>query len=239
MSFDVVSLFPSIPIDLAIQYMNECLITRRIDAHKIPCYINVMKQCMEENYFKFRNQIFKQTEGTCMGSSLSPFIGNVFMRTFGTNLTSSPLFPIIWLRYVDDIFAVTKREKVNETLTWLNLQHPKIQFTFEIEENGRIPFLVVMVERYIDILVFDVYRKPTSTQRYIITDSFHPQYHKKAVFNSMAYRMCNFQLSPQNYEHEKKKIFEIGRVNGYPAKQIQKIIRKHHIKTKPDNIIAY
>jgi hypothetical protein len=118
---------------------------------------------MEENYFKFRNQIFKQTEGTCIGS-LSPFIANVFMKTLETNLTSSPLFPRIWLRYVDDIFAVTKREKVNETLTWLNSQHPKIQFTFEIEENEKNPFLGVMVERYIDRLVFDVCRKPTSTQ---------------------------------------------------------------------------
>jgi hypothetical protein len=61
------------------------------------------------------------------------------------------------------IFAVTKREKVNETLTSLNSQHPKIQFTFEIEENGRIPFLDVMVEHYTDRLVFDVYRKPTKT----------------------------------------------------------------------------
>jgi hypothetical protein len=49
MSFDVISLFPSIPIDLALQYMNEWLITRRIDPHKISCYVNVMKQCMEEN----------------------------------------------------------------------------------------------------------------------------------------------------------------------------------------------
>jgi hypothetical protein len=195
-----------------------------------------MKQCMEENYFKFRNQIYKQTEGTCMGSCLSPFIANVFMRTFETNLKSSPLFPRIWLRYVDDIFAVTKREKVNETLTWLNSQHPKIQFTFEIEENGRIPFLDVMVERSIDRLVFDVYRKPTSTQRYITADSYHPQCHKNAAFNSMAHRMCNFQLSPQNYENEKKKILEIGRVNGYPANQIQKIIRKHEDTTSRRNL---
>jgi uncharacterized protein YpmS len=49
MSFDVVSLFPSIPIDFALQYMNEWLITRRIDAHQISCYVNKMKQCMEEN----------------------------------------------------------------------------------------------------------------------------------------------------------------------------------------------
>jgi hypothetical protein len=127
--------------------------------------INVLKQCMKENYFKLRNQILKQTERTCMGSCLSPFIANVF------NLKSSPLFPRLWLRYGDNIFAVTKREKVNETLTWLNSQHQKIQFTFEIEENGRIPFLDVMVERYIDRLVFDVYRKPSNTKRYITADS--------------------------------------------------------------------
>jgi hypothetical protein len=125
-------------------------------SHKISCYVNVMRQCMEENNFKFRNQIFKQTEGTYMGSCLSPLIANGFMRTFKTNLRSSPLFPRIWLRYVDDIFAVTKRENVNETLTWLNSQHPKIQFTFDIEENGS-PFLDVMMERSIDRLVFDVY----------------------------------------------------------------------------------
>jgi hypothetical protein len=90
MSFDVVSLFPSFPIDLALEYMNEWLRTRKIDAHKISCYVNVMKQCMEENYFKFRSQIFKQTEETFMGSCLPPFIANnVFMRTFETNLKSS------------------------------------------------------------------------------------------------------------------------------------------------------
>jgi hypothetical protein len=67
------------------------------------------------------------------------------------------LFPRIWLRYFDDIFAVTKRENVNETLPWLNSQNPKIRFSFDIEENGRIPFLDVMMERSIDRLVFDVY----------------------------------------------------------------------------------
>jgi hypothetical protein len=74
-----------------------------------------------------------------------------------------------------------------------------------------------MVERYIDRLVFDVYRKPTSTQRYITADSFH---YKNAAFNSMTHRMCTFQLSPQNYENKKKKIFEIRRLNGYPVNQI-------------------
>jgi hypothetical protein len=35
--------------------MKECLTPRRIAAHKISCYVNVMEE-MEENYFKFRSQ---------------------------------------------------------------------------------------------------------------------------------------------------------------------------------------
>jgi hypothetical protein len=83
--------------------------------------------------------------------------------------------------------------------------------------------------------------KPTSTKRYITADLFHDVSFGAGRF-SMAHRMCNFQLSPQHYEDEKKKIFEFGRVNGNPANQILKIIRKHeerhHIKTKFHNIIA-
>jgi hypothetical protein len=92
-------------IDLAHQNMNKWLIKRRIDADKISCYVNVMKQCRTSSSFttKFSNRLN-------MRSCLSPFIANVFMRTFEINL-----FPRIWLRYVDDIFAVTKGEKVNET----------------------------------------------------------------------------------------------------------------------------
>jgi hypothetical protein len=162
-----------------------------------------------------------------MGSCLSPFIADIFMKTFETNLQSSPLFPKLWLRYVDDIFVIIERSKVNETLNWLNDQHPKIKFTMEEENNGRLPFLDVMVERQNNHLSFDVYRKPTSTDRYITADSFHPQSHKDAAFHSMAHRLCNFQLSEENYVREKGRIVEIGRMNGYDPQRINKIIEKH------------
>jgi hypothetical protein len=48
--------------------------------------------------------------------------------------------------------------------------------------------------------------------------------------------MCHFQLSPKNYENEKKKIIENGRVNGYPADQIQRIINKHEDTTSRRNL---
>jgi hypothetical protein len=78
-------------------------------------------------------------------------------------------------------------------------------------------------------------------ERYITADFFHPQCHMNAAFNSMAHRICTFQLSPQNYENENKKIIEIGRVNGYPTDQIQRIIKKHDEMKTPhqDKILRH
>jgi hypothetical protein len=71
----------------------------------------------------------------------------LFMKKFESDLMPSPSFPRIWLRYVDDVFAIIDKTKINTTLIWLNSQHPNIQFTSEIEKNNQIPFLDVMVER--------------------------------------------------------------------------------------------
>jgi hypothetical protein len=88
---------------------------------------------MEEIFFMFRNKIYKQTEGTCIGSCLSSLIAGIFMKTFENNLQTSPQFPKLWLRYVDDIFVIIKRSELNNTLTWLNSQHPNIVFIMEQE----------------------------------------------------------------------------------------------------------
>jgi hypothetical protein len=50
------------------------------------------------------------------------------------------------------------------------------------EQSVQLPFLDVKVERQDNQLIFDVYRKPTSTKRYITADSFHPQSQKKRCF---------------------------------------------------------
>jgi hypothetical protein len=62
----------------------------------------------------------------------------------------------------------SKKSQVIETLNWLNSQHQKIQFSMEEEQS----FLDVMVKRRENQLIIDVYRKTTSTNRYVTADSF-------------------------------------------------------------------
>lgn len=172
-----------------------------------------------------------------MGKSLSPFLCNLYTNRLEDELQKNDLFPRIWHRYVDDIVAVVDCERVEEVLQLINGVCPHIQFTVEREESGRLPFLDLVLERNDrGGISFDIYRKPTSTDRYITVESHHYQSHKLAAFNSMVYRMCNIPLAVENYEIEKQRIYRIAKTNGYSTDAIESLIRKHKKRIRLKNI---
>lgn len=124
------------------------------------------------------------------------------MCNFESSLEKRGLLPRVWWRYVDDVFAVIKVNEAESILSVLNSQYPSIKFTIEIEKDGRLPFLDVMVQRRDAVIEFDVYRKPTNVPRYIPADSHCPRSHKHAAFNSMVYRLCKLPLKAVNYMKE-------------------------------------
>ncbi|KAJ8948045.1 hypothetical protein NQ318_003379, partial [Aromia moschata] len=98
----------------------------------------------------YNGEYFQQHEGTAMGNSLSPFIANLFMSKFETEVKDKfEYFPRVWFRYVDDIFAVfdTKAISLDNFVAKLNNRFPTIKFTYEVEHNEQLPFLDVLVIR--------------------------------------------------------------------------------------------
>ena len=66
-----------------------------------------MEICLECRYFQYQNEFYAQCEGAPMGLSLSVVLANAIMEEFEEELlTSSPLKPVIWRRYVDDTWAL-------------------------------------------------------------------------------------------------------------------------------------
>ncbi|XP_017466051.1 PREDICTED: uncharacterized protein LOC108358979 [Rhagoletis zephyria] len=61
------------------------------------------------------------------------------------------------VKYVDDIFAIVRRNDVDTILKTLNQYHPKLQFTMEPETHSRIPFLDVMIHRKNDSILLDCF----------------------------------------------------------------------------------
>ena len=69
-----------------------------------------------------------------MGTAAGPNYANIFMDRFETKaLINWPLKPLLWLRFIDDIFMIWTHgeDKLQEFITYLNGIHPSIKFTHE------------------------------------------------------------------------------------------------------------
>lgn len=81
-SFDVIALFPNVPVDEALRSLRRHLERKRVPPNCIEAYILVTEACMNQNFFLFRGKFYKQTFGLSMGSKLSPLLAEAFMSDF-------------------------------------------------------------------------------------------------------------------------------------------------------------
>ena len=84
----------------------------------------------------------------------------------------------LWFCYVDDTFTAVHKHGIDDFHEHLNRQNADIQFTKEIEENGKIPFLDCLVTRDNNKLKTTIYRKPTHTDRLLDQSSYKLTSHK-------------------------------------------------------------
>ena len=230
-SFDVTALFPSVPATDALQSLRNHLERKRVPVNQTDAYLSVAELCMKQNLFTFRGKFYKQTFGLSMGSKLSPLLAEVFMSDLEVEVEKEKYFPRVWKRYVDDVFALARERYLPKTLNLLNSRHSSINFTVEKEIDGKLPFLDLLITRKENNRIkFGIYRKPTSTDRYITADSNHFGAQKQAAFHSMAHRLFNIPLEKCEFDAERERIHKAAYQNGYDRKFVDKILRKHQRK---------
>jgi hypothetical protein len=125
--------------------------------------------------FQFNGHYHWQTFGTSMGNALSPFLANIFMADLETRLSKLKIFQKVWIRYVNDIFCVMKKNSIDRMLEIMNWRHNTITITHEVKDNEILCFLDTQIKHVDKKLTFNIYRKPTATSRYIPIESHYTQ----------------------------------------------------------------
>ncbi|BHF72171.1 hypothetical protein SprV_0401523500 [Sparganum proliferum] len=199
-SFDVVSLVMSIPLDLAKQCTEDRLKSCDTDVPAI-ALLELLDLCMETN-FSFDQQYYQQLKGAPMGSPISGFLAEITMQKL--EATALPLVnPNLWLRYVDDTFVIVKKDQLETLHNTINSTMPGIQFTLEEGVDKELPFLDVLVQRKTDgTLRTSVYRKETYADVILHYESNHPISHKRSAVNSLLNRAKTHCSDEEGYRAE-------------------------------------
>ena len=161
-SFDISALFTSIPVDQALDIINQLIISYQTDMeikskvgkawYEVADHLDredvmlLLKIVLNNCVFSSRGQSYKQLHGAAMASPCSPVVANIYMEYFEKR-ASGPELPMsftidTWFRYVDDVLTIVKKGTRDSLLNHLNSIDPNIKFPIEPPNGkGAIPFL--------------------------------------------------------------------------------------------------
>ena len=239
-SFDVRALFTSVPVEESLTLIHEKLAADLSLADRTALspqqVTDVLRMCLTTTYFKCDGNFYAQIEGAAMGSPVSAIVANLFMEEYeGKALEAYQDPPKYWGRYVDDAIAVIKTAHVEPSTHHLNAQHTSIQWTSELESDGKLPMLDILTTIMTDgSLNFSVYRKPTHTDQYMHFQSHQPVEHNMGVIRTLTHRADTIISDPQDKEREIKHLQKVLSVAGY-AKWAWQAPGRKKIRPHPRN----
>ena len=231
-SFDVVSLFTKIPVNLAKdvtieQLRNDVTLNERTEMtiNDIEIALNF---CLYNTYFKFQGKFYQQIFGVPMGSPISVTIANLVMEHIeikAINSFFSP--PKLWSKFVDDTFVILKSDIVKRFFAHINSIEASIKFTIEYEKEDKLPFLdILFMKKKSGTLATKIYRKETHTNRYLNYESCHSQQQKQGIIISLLNRLAKLITDSKDFNEEKEMLRRTLEDNNYPNWLIKKTFNR-------------
>ena len=244
-SLDVDALFTSIPLDETIKISVEELFKDKNEISKLNKteFESLLKLATKNALFIFNEVYFHQIDGVAMGSPLGPCLANVFMNfheQIWLEECPEEIKPKFYRRYVDDIFVLCEsQEQLERFKEYLNSKHANINFTSEVEENGKLPFLDMLIDRNNGQIQTSVYRKPTFTGVYTHFYSFLPSIYKFGLLSTILFRYFSICSSFKLFHLEVLEFKKIFLKNGYPLKIVDVCIQKFLKKMFSEKVIVH
>ena len=163
-----------------------------------------------------------------IGSPLSPVVPNIFMEDFRVHChhySKPPTQNFMPLRGWYLCRLGTWKTSPPGFLEHINGLHER---TMEVEENNKISFPDVLVERKSHSASTSVYRKPTHTDRYLNYRSHHHPKTKTGIISCLKSRAENICMEEESKTDEVNKLEDVFIVHGNTHKHAAL-----HVKPQP------
>ena len=236
-SYDVVNLYPSVPIKESIEVLVNSL-NEDFDEVKNRTKLSIveiktlLEVCLSKCYFLWNGKIHEMENSGPIGLSLMVVMAESYLQYLeGKAIHEAlheqpPVDPMSLRRFVDDsharFYLLLKAEKFKDIL---NRQDRRVQYTMEIEnENKALEFMEVETRnngrgKY----EFKVFRKAAITNVQVKPTSSHDPKIIAGIFKGFIHRARRI-CSDQFLEEELEFLVNVFVENGYEEKFLRKMI---------------
>ena len=236
-SFDVKSLFTNVPLEETIEICANELYNNNSNIKLSKSnFIKLMYMATSGIEFCFDGQMYSQVDGVVMGSPLGPTLANIIMGHLEAEFFNKNDFPLMYCRYVDDCFLLFhNKNDCDRMFRDFNCLHPSIQFTMEAEDNNKLAFLDVLIQRNNNEFLTSIYRKTTFTGEYINFHSYCSRRRKTNLIRTLvdrAMKICSSEL----LQTELDNISTILEGNGFPKQLVFNTMQRRMDENKSPKI---
>jgi hypothetical protein len=202
---------------------------------------------LRQNYITFQDKIYKQVNGTAMGTPLGPQYANLFMEQLELHTVQSwrARGLILYKRFIDDIFAllVCSRAEVDMFILELNSLDPTIKLT-SIVSDSSVDFLdiTICVDSRVKQgrLTTKVFQKALNQYLYVPFNSYHTMKQKTGFIKGECIRYARTCTLKKDYDDLVTLFKARLQRRGYPMQIINAKVgevdfkkRKTYLKVKP------
>jgi hypothetical protein len=231
-SLDIKSLYTNVPLKEVIDDIAETVYATNaessffIDSKITPKVLKNMLKVCSQSIFLYDHKVYKQIDGVAMGSPLAPLLANWFVSKIENTILRQNIDykPIIYRRYVDDVFALFQSTDQRDTFfSILNGAHPNLIFTMETSTTS-LPFLDTAVSIANGKFNTEVYRKTTNTGVVMNFRCMAPSKWKVSLGKCFLTRAYRLSSSYKFFIAEVDRIKTILKNNAYPEDLIGRIV---------------
>lgn len=174
LTFDVVSLYTSIPIDYALETFARIL----NDHHWKTAILEGLHLILRFNYFQFGDTMWHQVTGTAMGTPVAPAFASLYLAYFESQLTPEFQASLVYFcRYIDDGLIIW-RPRTEDPFALKRFfakftRLSRLKFTHE-QSLTEVPFLDLWIIKTGNGLRTKTHQKALNLYLYLPAASAHP-----------------------------------------------------------------
>ncbi len=236
-SCDFESLYTNIKPEDAIERITDFLINENLLKSKHFDHVafkGFLRLIFNNNVFTFNSIFYLQVIGLPMGCKCGPTVANLYLYILEKNwiLNNNPL---IYGRFIDDIFCADKEE--------INTENLKSNFGYlklNIESSRKVNFLdlIISFDKEKSEFETNLYIKPTNTYSYLLKTSNHPNHIFKNIPKSLFIRIRRICSNTFDYIYHSKnlclQLFKRG-YNYFKVRSIANAI----LRIKREDLLQY